>query len=130
MNKEQQREEFEEWALDKVTSLIIDEIDSEYFWVETRLAWEAWQAAQKGLTEQRDEALSDLEFRRQLYVLLAERCDRRTVELAETRVQRDKLAEVVNAATILIAAKGRHNTMLAYEGLRKALQSLTPNNDR
>jgi len=40
--------------------------------------------------------------------------------------QRDKLAEAVNAATILIAAKGRHNTMLAYEGLRKALQSLTP----
>jgi len=35
--------------------------------------------------------------------------------------QRDKLAEAVNAATVLIAAKGRHNTMLAYEGLRKAL---------
>jgi hypothetical protein len=41
--------------------------------------------------------------------------------------QRDRLAEAVNAATILIAAKGRHNTMLAYEGLRKALQSLTTN---
>jgi hypothetical protein len=35
--------------------------------------------------------------------------------------QRDRLAEAVNAATVLIAAKGRHNTMLAYEGLRKAL---------
>jgi predicted nucleic acid-binding Zn-ribbon protein len=35
--------------------------------------------------------------------------------------QRDKLADAVNAATVLIAAKGRHNTMLAYEGLRKAL---------
>jgi hypothetical protein len=35
--------------------------------------------------------------------------------------QRDKLAEAVNAATVLIAAKGRHNTMLAYEGLRSAL---------
>ena len=92
MNKEQQRKEFEEWALDKVTSLKIDEIDSEYFWVETHLAWESWQAAQKGLTE-----------------------------------QRDRLAEAVNAATILIAAKGRHNTMLAYEGLREALQSLTTN---
>jgi hypothetical protein len=35
--------------------------------------------------------------------------------------QRDRLAEAVNAATVLIAAKGRHNTMLAYEGLRSAL---------
>jgi hypothetical protein len=40
--------------------------------------------------------------------------------------QRDKLAEAVNAATVLIAAKGRHNTMLAYEGLRSAL---SPKND-
>ena len=43
--------------------------------------------------------------------------------------QRDRLAEAVNAATILIAAKGRHNTMLAYEGLRDALQSLTTMTD-
>ena len=35
--------------------------------------------------------------------------------------QRDRLAAAVNAATVLIAAKGRHNTMLAYEGLRSAL---------
>ena len=47
------------------------------------------------------------------------------VELHEARDQRDRLAEAVNAATVLIAAKGRHNTMLAYEGLRKALD--TPN---
>jgi len=47
--------------------------------------------------------------------------------LSEITEQRDRLAEVVNAATILIAAKGRHNTMLAYEGLRATLQSLTPN---
>jgi hypothetical protein len=38
--------------------------------------------------------------------------------------QRDRLAEAVNAATVLIAAKGRHNTMLAYEGLRKALTAV------
>ena len=44
-----------------------------------------------------------------------------------TLEQRDRLAESVNAATILIAAKGRHNTMLAYNGLREAVQSLTPN---
>jgi hypothetical protein len=48
-------------------------------------------------------------------------------ELATVTEQRDRLAEVINAATILIAAKGRHNTVLAYEGLREALQSLTPN---
>jgi hypothetical protein len=47
-------------------------------------------------------------------------------ELTAVTEQRDKLAEAVNAATILIAAKGRHNTMLAYNGLRDALQSLTP----
>ena len=35
--------------------------------------------------------------------------------------QRDRLAAAVNAATVLIAAKGRHNTLLAYEGLRSAL---------
>jgi hypothetical protein len=51
MNKEQQRKEFEEWSLDKVTSLIIDEIDGEYFWVETHLAWEAWQAARAKQSE-------------------------------------------------------------------------------
>jgi len=47
-------------------------------------------------------------------------------QLAAVTAQRDRLAEAVNAATILIAAKGRHNTMLAYEGLRATLQSLTP----
>ena len=35
--------------------------------------------------------------------------------------QRNRLAAAVNAATVLIAAKGRHNTQLAYEGLRSAL---------
>jgi hypothetical protein len=47
-------------------------------------------------------------------------------ELTAVTEQRDRLAEAVNAATILIAAKGRHNTMLAYNGLRDALQSLNP----
>jgi hypothetical protein len=57
-----------------------------------------------------------------------EQRDAVTLRLGETQErmidaerQRDKLAEAVNAATVLIAAKGRHNTMLAYEGLRKAL---------
>ena len=45
----------------------------------------------------------------------------------EARGQRDMLAEVIEAASVLIAAKGRHNTMLAYNGLRDALQSLTTN---
>lgn len=35
----------------------------------------------------------------------------------------------VNAATILIAAKSRHNTILAYEGLHDTLQSLTRTNE-
>ena len=74
MNKEQQRKEFEEWAIDRVTSLGIDTIDSEYFWVETHLAWEAWQAAQKGLTEQRDRLAEALRYCREDSVeLLGER---------------------------------------------------------
>ena len=48
-------------------------------------------------------------------------------ELTAVTEQRDRLAEVIEAASVLIAAKGRHNTMLAYNGLRDALQSLTPN---
>ena len=48
-------------------------------------------------------------------------------ELTTTRRQRDRMAEVIKAASVLIAAKGRHNAMLAYNGLRNALQSLTPN---
>ena len=46
------------------------------------------------------------------------------VELTAVTEQRDSLVQVIEAATILIAAKGRHNTMLAYNGLRVALQSL------
>ena len=38
--------------------------------------------------------------------------------------QRDRLAEVIKASTVLIAAKGRHNTMLAYDGLRDALAAV------
>ena len=41
--------------------------------------------------------------------------------------QRDRLVKVIESASVLIAAKGRHNTMLAYDGLREALQSLTLN---
>jgi hypothetical protein len=76
------------------------------FWKEFRKAANAYANVQAkricdlehaltAVTEQRDEALFDLDFRRELYALLAERCDRRTVELAETRAQRDRLAAVL-----------------------------------
>ena len=42
-------------------------------------------------------------------------------ELAEALEQRDRLAE---AGQVLIAAKGRHNTQQAYDGLRKALAAV------
>jgi len=45
-------------------------------------------------------------------------------ELAAVTEQRDRLAEVIKASTVLIAAKGRHNTMLAYDGLRDALAAV------
>ena len=35
--------------------------------------------------------------------------------------ERDRLLEVIQAATLLIAARGRHNTMIAYQGLRAAI---------
>jgi hypothetical protein len=51
-------------------------------------------------------------------------CDR--VEELEAKyrmhhAEAERLTQVVRAATVLIAAKGRHNTMLAYQGLRAAL---------
>jgi DNA-directed RNA polymerase subunit RPC12/RpoP len=45
-------------------------------------------------------------------------------DLAAVTEQRDRLAEAIKAATVLIAAKGRHNTMLAYQGLREALDAV------
>ena len=61
------------------------------------------------LREQRDEfhvkieeLANDLEFRRQLYVLESQRCDRRTVQLAEARVQRNRLAEALKKAAPIV----------------------------
>jgi hypothetical protein len=107
------------------------------------------------LERERDEAREDLEFRRELYKVQEElfenarserdeareevekweqtACDKLSEvcrQIEKTRIvteQRDTLLIVIEAATILIAAKGRHNTMLAYNGLRDALQSITPN---
>ena len=44
----------------------------------------------------------------------------RTIASAADRI--DELESVIRAATVLIAAKGRHNTMLAYQGLRDAME--------
>ncbi len=77
-----------------------------------------WAEFARKLERERDEARDQLD---QIILRLGE-----TQEcLIDAERQRDKLAEAVNAATVLIAAKGRHNTMLAYEGLSKALA--TPN---
>jgi len=98
MNKEQQRKEFEEWAssnttinLDLELDLELDSDDGINHYWDIS-TYAAWEAWQ---------AASD--------------------QLSKVTEQRDRLAEAVNAATILIAAKGRHNTMLAYNGLRQAL---------
>lgn len=42
-------------------------------------------------------------------------------QLAEKDTQLAGAANVMRAATVLIAAKGRHNTMQAYNGLREAI---------
>ena len=64
----------------------------------------------KAVTEQRDGLRSGI--------------DCASDQLHRVTEQRDRLIEVIKAASVLIAAKGRHNTMLAYNGLRDALQSL------
>jgi 3-keto-L-gulonate-6-phosphate decarboxylase len=55
--------------------------------------------------------------------------DRLERELAAVTEQRDRLVDVINAATVLIAAKGRHNTMLAYKGLKEALAAVKGGSD-
>ncbi len=45
-------------------------------------------------------------------------------ELAEARAEIKRLAVAIQAATVLIAAKGRHNTFLAYNGLRAAIAAV------
>ena len=79
------------------------------------------------LESERDEARFDLEFRRRLGDQQNETINDIADARNEARGQRDRLAKVIESASVLIAAKGRHNTMLAYNGLRDALQSLTPN---
>ena len=38
------------------------------------------------------------------------------------KLERDEMREVIRAATVLIAAKGRHNTFLAYQALKKLIE--------
>lgn len=45
-------------------------------------------------------------------------------ELAEARAEIERLSVAIQAATVLIAAKGRHNTFIAYNGLRAALAAV------
>lgn len=56
---------------------------------------------------------------------LARKLERERNELrakyAMHHAEAEKLTDIIRAATVLIAAKGQHNTMLAYEGLRAAL---------
>ncbi len=58
-----------------------------------------------------------------------ETAERYRLEANAMMMQRDRLAEVIKAATVLIAAKGRHNTMLAYQGLREALAAVKGENN-
>jgi hypothetical protein len=92
-----------------------------------KITQEAWVKAKA----ERVEALRERDEAREQRDRLADQLDDAVAEATNAvndiigmKWQRDRLAEAVNAATILIAAKGRHNTMLAYEGLREALQSL------
>ena len=142
MNTSTPREEFEEWLETFYENSNILSPRS--------LAWEAWQASQKELTaareeieeihatggcsfielqrvtEQRDRALQKIKNQTERITYLEGATNHATgTPLSKAIAQRDSLVQVIEAATILIAAKGRHNTMLAYNGLRVALQSIT-----
>jgi predicted nucleic acid-binding Zn-ribbon protein len=97
------------------------ETDSAYIQCPNEGAWDFRIRQEKimaKLERERDEARerADTMFAKHANII-----DEARNKRDEAREQRDRLAEAVNAATVLIAAKGRHNTMLAYEGLRKAL---------
>jgi uncharacterized coiled-coil DUF342 family protein len=85
------------------------------------------QDLSRKLERERDEAREELKILKSKYAEHHSEAEKITSQIQTVTAQRDRMAEAINAATILIAAKGRHNTMLAYEGLREALQSLTPN---
>ncbi len=65
--------------------------------------------------------------------LIKEACDHEsiceknpyTAQIRKLEREFNRLAEVIEAASVLIAAKGQYHTILAYNGLRDALQSLT-----
>lgn len=69
----------------------------------------------KEVTEQRDEALSDLEFRRDLYSL-------QTKQLDDVREQRDRLAEALER---ILDYQGRFAEEDPESIAKEALQSLT-----
>jgi hypothetical protein len=56
---ETSRQEFEEWAKDKFMSLKIDPEDEEYIWIDTQLAWVAWQASRDKSIEHRKISADD-----------------------------------------------------------------------
>jgi hypothetical protein len=85
---------------------IIAELSSRNDWVNKELAV---------VTEQRDEALSDLEFRRDLYRL-------QTKTLDDVCEQRDRLAEAITSIVSGAVYEAR-----CIEIAREALQSLTTN---
>jgi len=76
MTTTESRREFEEWVITKLEySVAKYKHSEEYLSDAVEVAWEAWQAAQKTVTEQRNEAISDLEFRRDLYKLQSTRLE-------------------------------------------------------
>ena len=101
----------------------------EKYWVPVDIARKL-ERELAAVTEQRDELENKLKKSKSYKNVMkrdnAELRKQKDTELAEAREQRDRLAKVIESASVLIAAKGRHNTMLAYNGLRDAIQSITP----
>lgn len=89
---------------------------------ETSEAWDAVTRTPDGIYD------TSIPMTARAYTMLdhARRLER---ERDALRKDHEKLTGVIHAATVLIAAKGRHNTILAYEGLRAAIASDSTSHD-
>jgi hypothetical protein len=87
MTTEESRKEFEEWAKTQPRIReglrLIRDSEGNYMSDDAEIAWESWQAAQKGLTEQRDGLRSGIDYASDQLHKVTEQRDRMAVLLSD-----------------------------------------------